>query len=460
MHTGGTYNSWQLVAKLESNSGPLHNKAEVLTNELTVLPTKVSVILKVVICCFLLGVTPVLCTLDFNYHNNKAVENYLKDINNNYSSITYLHSIGSSVAGNQLWVLVIGLYPSQHMIGIPEMKYVANMHGNEVVGRELMLHLIEYLVTSYKTDVVISQLINNTRIHIMPSMNPDGFEASAVDCYGIVGRLNKNGYDLNRNFPDAFNLNPDPIQPETKAVMDWIKSETFVLSANFHGGAVVASYPYDNGNAENNGITPDEDVFKYLATLYATKHANMYQGIQCPGMNSFPAGITNGYQWYPVRGGMQDYNYVYGQCYEITIELSCCKYPDESTLSQFWSDNKVSLIEYIKQIHMGIKGRVFDLEGNPIPNAIVEVKDRKHIQPYTTNSIGEYYHLLTPGSYTFNISAAGVSLLQTVDITNNKNLYATKYDFSINVSASSANSLLQVYTLLSILSTILVLLCT
>lgn len=61
-------------------------------------------------------------------------------------------------------------------------------------------------------------------------------------------RYNRNGEDLNRNFPDAFEDNRASIQPETQAVMDWIKNETFVLSANLHGGALVASYTFDNGN--------------------------------------------------------------------------------------------------------------------------------------------------------------------------------------------------------------------
>lgn len=90
-------------------------------------------------------------TIDFKYHNYDKMTKFLRATSARYPSLTALYSIGKSVQGRELWVMVVSASPYQHMLGKPDVKYVANMHGNEAISRELMLHLIHVRKTVSNT---------------------------------------------------------------------------------------------------------------------------------------------------------------------------------------------------------------------------------------------------------------------------------------------------------------------
>lgn len=267
------------------------------------------------ILCFLVQVT---LSLDYMYHNYDSLAKTLKDYSVKYPNKTYLYSIGKSVAYRDLWVLAIsGRQPDVHLPLRPEVKLVGNIHGNELPSGEVLLHFIDYLLTNSTSDPSVDYILRNIRIHVLVSMNPDGAElalaSTAWSCDTQYGRNNANNYDLNNNFPDKFFCNRDPIQPETKAVIDWLDVNTFVLSAKLQTGFIVASYPWENyrtpplppqqdqqqeqQHLRLNGLgfnmsTDFNDVFQYLASRYSLNHKTM-RNETCNG-ESFPGGITNG----------------------------------------------------------------------------------------------------------------------------------------------------------------------
>jgi carboxypeptidase D len=212
---------------------------------------------------------------EFKHHNQFELQNFLEKYNKMYPNLTRLYSVGNSAQNRPILVLEISDRPGEHEPGEPEFKYVGNIHGNEVVGRELLLLFIQSLLENYHRNETIRWIVDNTRIHVMPTANPDGYEKSVVgDCDTETGRRNARGVDLNRNFPDRFRHDRRfrRYQPETRALMKWIKAYPFVLSISFHGGALVANYPFD-GNLENRDHeytpTPDDRMFRHLALTYA-----------------------------------------------------------------------------------------------------------------------------------------------------------------------------------------------
>lgn len=91
-----------------------------------------------------------------------------------------LYSIGRSVENRELWVFQINSDVGNRTLMTPMFKFVANMHGDESIGRQLTVFLAEYLLSNYGKVDRVTRLVDGTDIHLMPSLNPDGYEESQV----------------------------------------------------------------------------------------------------------------------------------------------------------------------------------------------------------------------------------------------------------------------------------------
>ncbi|KAL8566418.1 hypothetical protein ACOMHN_011996 [Nucella lapillus] len=378
-----------------------------------------------------------------HYIAEKELETLLRNLVDQFPKLAKLHSIGKSVHNRTLWAIQITDKVDEKEPGEPMFKYVGNMHGNEVVGRQILIYLAQYLLQNYGHNETVTRIVDSTNIFIMPTMNPDGFaRAREGDCDGLVGRPNDHYRDLNRNFPDQFKTGSEnrQLEPETVVLINWIESEPFVLSANLHGGSVVASYPFDDSKSHIStgkySPAPDDEVFKLLAKTYAENHKRMHEGNICPE-DHFPGGITNGAHWYDVPGGMQDYNYLHSNCFEITVELSCCKYPNHTQLTQEWSYNRDALLAYMEKVHMGVKGFVRDAEGRGIAKATVQVQGIDH--NVTSAEFGDYWRLLVQGTYTFTVSAKGYQAVTKQSINVPDDNVGVRVDFTLRRSTGSSS---------------------
>lgn len=118
------------------------------------------------------------------YTHYDKLQELFKNLENDYPDLAKVHSIGKSVKRRDLLVLEISENVNKRRLGEPMVKYVANMHGDESVGRELLIYLAQYLLQNYGRNERVTELVNSTDIFLMPSLNPDGFENSTVCIFG------------------------------------------------------------------------------------------------------------------------------------------------------------------------------------------------------------------------------------------------------------------------------------
>ncbi len=322
----------------------------------------------------------------------------------NYPDLCELVNITTLESGRQ--ILSIHINDS---LGVdqnePEFFYTSSMHGDELTGYIMTLHLIEHLLENYGSDDQITNLVNNVDIWINPLANPDGTYAGGNNTVFGATRGNANGIDFNRNFPDPEDgEHPDgnEWQPETIAFMEFAEEHDFVMGANLHGGAEVLNYPWDTWYKRH----ADDDWWIYICRQFAdTVHAYAPSGY----LTDLDNGITNGYDWYSISGGRQDYMNYFHHNREITMEISSTKLPPASQMPDFWEYLHRSLLTWMEQVIYGVHGKVYNaVNGNPVAAKVVVMDhdiDESHV--YASVPVGDYHRPIDEGTYDFIFSSFG-----------------------------------------------------
>lgn len=314
-------------------------------------------------------------------------------------SLCLLDTIGTSINGRAILVLKISdnckVDESE-----PEVFYTSSMHGDETAGYVLMLRLADYLLGKYSSDGRIKTFVDNLEIWINPLANPDG-TYNGGDYIVSPVRNNANGYDLNRNFPDPGYTIPVR-QKETLDMMRFLAERRFALSANFHSGEEVVNYPWDRWPYDH----ADKNWFNFVSRSWAdTVHLHSEKGY----MDFLDNGVTNGYSWYTVYGGRQDYVTYELSGREITVELDTIDFTPPGRLADLWEYNFRSMLNYIGNALYGIQGFVKDaVTGDPVPATVfIDGHDIDNSQVFSDSTSGFFTRLLEPGSWDLTFTADG-----------------------------------------------------
>lgn len=223
------------------------------------------------------------------------------EIAHHYPSMARFQSLGKSLQGRQLGMLVLSKSTDPNA---PVIYFNGAHHGNEKITTEVVMALAEFLLRN-NNKVRVDHILRSYRIALQPVVNPDGFVANS--------RFNAQGIDVNRDYntpgkTDRFKT------PESRAVRDFLKKEKVVAAAALHSGQEAIFWPWcDSPKASEN-----DAQFRKLARAVAGKMETK-RSIQS-------------YFDYKTDGEFIDFAYANSGTYALTFEIAKQKNPGQTLI--------------------------------------------------------------------------------------------------------------------------------
>lgn len=86
--------------------------------------------------------------------------------------------IGNSFEGREIWAAEITNFLKGAPLTKPAMLFVGPHHGNEMIGKEIALYYMRYLLSNYGANETVTRILNEKTIYIIPCVNVDGNDLS------------------------------------------------------------------------------------------------------------------------------------------------------------------------------------------------------------------------------------------------------------------------------------------
>ncbi|MEO0073985.1 MAG: M14 family zinc carboxypeptidase, partial [candidate division WOR-3 bacterium] len=277
---------------------------------------------------------------DFGYYFTYwEIQDTLQRLADRFPSICRRYSLGRSFQNRDIWCLKISDNPGLDEEE-PALFVNGATHAREPTGTHCCVMFAVRLLQGYGTDSLITWLVNNREVYIVPVMNPDGYVYNS-DSGGASSNWRKNrrgpvppyvGIDLNRNYGykwgyDNIGSSPDPSaetyrgparfsEVETQVIRDFQSRYRFRTCQDFHTYGRYNMYPWGYVTS----LPPEQTLLQEIVDTFRMN-------------NGYPAGNTGQISrvLYTVNGGSVDWEYSDTAGKFVTYAFTC-----ELSINDFW----------------------------------------------------------------------------------------------------------------------------
>ncbi len=283
-----------------------------------------------------------------SYHTYASMTQELRALEAAHPDMVRVESLGKTYEGRDIWAVKLSDDAATNDSSEPDVLIMGGLHAREIMGVEVPLYLLDYLVRSYGLNESCTTLVNTREIWFVPMANPDGHVYVEA---GNDWRKNRRpttggniGVDLNRNWGYMFGVDnhtsddpssevyhgPHPFsENETLAISGLALRQRFATSVSFHSYGRLVLYPW----GYTSDPAPDRDELRSMALAMAS-------------MNGYTP--QQSAELYITHGSSDDWLYANTSTLALTFELDTSFYPPESQIETTCALNREAAIYLVK----------------------------------------------------------------------------------------------------------------